>query len=1311
MQQKLNFIGPSGMNSDIADELLPSNERRFALNCRILSSNTGNQNALETMNGNVIVPHTFNPGVNTVIGSVEYELDKKNYYFVYNTLGNHSILEYDQVANVINVVLGNSFSNPQLAAMNFQLTNLITGINVIRIDNGKTLLYWTDGWIDPANPDNYNEPKKLNIEKAKAFMQGDYVNGYKFPFDPNNLYRIKTPPLYPPTYTWSGLNQNYPYSFKATNNNTSVTMGVGQPPVLIQFDTAFFNPNGQYNQNNGIWTVATTAFYTVSGQVNVNFGGVGGLPDLYIKNVTTGATLYSGGSTNGTILFSASLSLNAGDKIAVYVSIVASVFNNPVVKGVSFNSIQTGTLSANINNLFKKLILFKVQFVYDDYEVSAWSPISNYVFPNTVAGTPTGEDIILQDNIITINVPTGSSIVTKIRIACKEIGDFVSPQLSAIDFSLIAILNKADLNLHDNAIYQYVFTNEINGVPLEVNESDKLFDNVPLTSQSQELINGTRLTDGLITENFNPVAIDVRLPLTYPIITPNTNAGYPAQSYFKTGTKRQFGIAYYDHANRSGMTNVIDGNSTVLLQNGTYGTTLQIPFITEDTYAPLAAPEAKMQYVPQVGLEIYNKPPAWATHYQIISSTNQTIGRWLQFVAQFVSFVGEDGQPAQPLINGLGNPTTATGILINIGNITGQYKTENPLSTLVYDYVSGDRIRFIGNTTGNTAISIFDFNDTQIYSYDPVAQNLLIKINNNSTLRQLDSSFFAENSVLFEIYNPIPTVINEGELVYEIGECFPIITLPNGDRVHGGDSINQQYYPFYDNISTNVSSPGCVSFLITGILPFNIEDKIKAVSTPPNNNNQNFTYGVIKGIVNLGATQRIETNIKWAQNSPANTGGTLIKAAIITIQGGDSFRLYSNMPWVRDAVNRFYCYIENMNASNMFTSTAYNYGRPNAIDPAIVRITRPSTIRYSEKLIPETFINGLSSVFDENFETYYLPFGGIYKMSYRDSNTENPTLIIYQELKTGAIGVEQQTFTNVQGQDVVGLSPNVLNPQIQYYQANYGIGHHPESFAKYKSAMYGIDVKRRTVWRLSNDGLIPISEYGMFIFWGNLCDQIMSSPTKVNIYGVYDVYFGQYIIAVSAFSYVDNGVTINVPAQTLSFDEANNKWDSFFSYAPENMTNSGVNIITAKNGQIYLHNQNVIFNNFYGVQYPSEVWFMCNANPYEVKILEAMEQVTNSVWEVYEITSPDGQLSNLIESDFETKENLQYAPFLFDQNTPNVANPLIEGDVLRNRTFLLKLRYNPTTYNKLFGININFIESYRHGDDGKRNSPTNVKMA
>lgn len=1135
-QQKIVFF--QGMDQDNAPEseqmLLPGKARK-RINVRVLSSDNEETGAIETMLGNTLVAKTLPPGTNVIIGAKEDVKTRKIYYFLHNSSNYHQILEYNYVTNSIALVLQEALTAPYY--LNFSTDYLITGINIVELDADNHLLYWTDNYVNSSDENDYNEPKKLNIEKAKFHSAGNYTLGYPNPFEPRFISRIKQPPPTAPTYVWES-----------------------DPAQLI-------------------------------------------------------------------------------------------------------------------NYLFKKMFQFKVQFVYDDGEISAWSPISAYSWPVTQNAGGTGEDFNEQDNKIVLTIPTGSGIVTRIRVAAKQLG--------LTDFSLIADLSKVNLDIADDTIYDLPFFNDGNYVQLELRESIKLFDNVPQRSKSQEVIAGQRIVDGLITENFDAVKIDMRLPLSFEAITPPTNSYYVDRTFLKSGGVYKYGIAYYDEfGNRSSLANITPGKSTEYTNNN-FGTTLYVPFLTD----PLYIPHDDMTMIPRVDVEIYNRAPEWAVRYQILRSQNESMGRYLQFAAQGIRYTDDENVDVAPAL--------ATRLRVMISNITGRYKAENVDSTLVYDYATGDRVRFIANTdwavipsnpngpppyagppffspASNSALgTFFDFNDSIVTGWDSSTGIFEVKLNPSNPLVPLDMV----PGVLFEIYQPAESVLNDNEIVYEIAQEGTLSEDANGNWIHDGPTDPQSQFV------VTMSSSSVLGAVYTIVVPSGhgilVGNKVKFGGAG---------YTIYGEVTASAATSiDVDTTGFTLQGTYSGGAGIVIKAATFTLTSGDCFRRYCDMPFVipyQTAVFRLYSYIETMNASNFFVSNAWDYGRPNRIDPEIKRTTRESTIVYSENFIPETAINGLSSVYDDSYQTYEQQYGGIYKL-----RTKNIGLLMMQELKLSMIPVGRIIYDDLSLQGTIGASSVVLSPQVSPYQGDIGIGRHPESHAQFDEVDYGIDTKRGIVWRLSNDGLTPISDVGMMHnYFTDKCKAICERSNKVNVYGVYDIKFNEYIIAFDAIGQSNH-------AETLAWNEKANQWSTFYSYQPEYMCGANTGIITFSAGNLYKHNTNTIYGNFYGVGGRPEFWVYCNANPSNVKVLNAISQETNAAWEVYEISTPNGQSSSLVVGDFEEKENNQYAGVLRDANTVNVAIPILDGDVMRDRTFLVKFRYTGLDYNKINAVNFYYIAS------------------
>jgi hypothetical protein len=79
------------------------------------------------------------------------------------------------------------------------------------------------------------------------------------------------------------------------------------------------------------------------------------------------------------------------------------------------------------------------------------------------------------------------------------------------------------------------------------------------------------------------------------------------------------------------------------------------------------------------------------------------------------------------------------------------------------------------------------------------------------------------------------------------------------------------------------------------------------------------------------------------------------------------------------------------------------------------------------------------------------------------------------------------------------------------------------------------------------------------------------------------------------------------------------------------------------------------------------------SNPY-------VEVANSRAFRPIESFTPDGKIVR--------RQGVFYAPFMFDVNTPNIVNPVINGNKLVGETLLLRLENNDNTQVILYAINI-----------------------
>lgn len=123
--------------------------------------------------------------------------------------------------------------------------------------------------------------------------------------------------------------------------------------------------------------------------------------------------------------------------------------------------------------------------------------------------------------------------------------------------------------------------------------------------------------------------------------------------------------------------------------------------------------------------------------------------------------------------------------------------------------------------------------------------------------------------------------------------------------------------------------------------------------------------------------------------------------------------------------------------------------------------------------------------------------------------------------------------------------------------------------------------------------------------------------------------------------------------ETVVFNSTKYRWVSFRSYIPESGSDIYTDLITFKDGDLWLHTKDAVPNNFYGNQHSSHIKFAVSS--IGVKTYQSIAVHSNKVIGTSEdgITTELGDVSDLISYDFTTKEGIHYANLLRDKLTNN----------------------------------------------------------
>jgi hypothetical protein len=165
-------------------------------------------------------------------------------------------------------------------------------------------------------------------------------------------------------------------------------------------------------------------------------------------------------------------------------------------------------IDVKINNVRNKLFQFRYKFVYLDNEESAWSPISKVALPVDEAQyRPFSYYDTTLNNFIKVQCRYSNNenpLVSRIKIAFREgnTGDFyLAKDIKKEDMTSFLVGNNYEFEFYNNEVYT--------SLDNDGNKGMRLFDRIPLESNTQSLIDGNKLAYGGITEGFDPVDIDI----------------------------------------------------------------------------------------------------------------------------------------------------------------------------------------------------------------------------------------------------------------------------------------------------------------------------------------------------------------------------------------------------------------------------------------------------------------------------------------------------------------------------------------------------------------------------------------------------------------------------------------------------------------------------------------------------------------------------------------------------------------------------------------------------------------------------------
>lgn len=788
-----------------------------------------------------------------------------------------------------------------------------------------------------------------------------------------------------------------------------------------------------------------------------------------------------------------------------------------------------------------------------------------------------------------------------------------------------------------------------------------VFGTPPLTQLNRRIVDDLIVSSPVCSADYpNGQTIDVDIdPFsgTYSITNPYNIADFGiditssgVQKTHKRGGKYVYGLRYYDVAGR--LCSVVKAFE------------LYVPFITEDLNLTLPTQYTSGTY--KYGQPTINwvlsagfNPPSFAATFQWMRTKDIFYGRYLQWIAnevQYLSAVASDNVPEVKTAFGNGD---AVAVKISMRGLVF-YAQQNPSSRVGYQFQQGDRVRLISNADGEYYQGLFEY---EVSSYDDNTQEIIVNVNVSAP--QFTSG------MLFEVYNPKGNFEDDELVFYEVGEKFNC-TAPN--------TTNNQH-------ATTSGS---------------------------------FTNG----------------DTYWKRR------GIIINDTIQSIGG-------------------FYpVVVEDASASDFFISNSQDIGRTGIIDVNFRQTNRPSLLRVSDQFIPSTLVNGLSSFQQANQKELDRADGEAQRLvsigkqvvaiSSNREISNYIAVVTFQQAANGdgVLAVSNQYFgsdyphAKTLGTDLPA-SIVLYDGRIFGYHSNRADvwryqGDGEVELNQVKAMTYFNGLKQSgvsdavavydryremyilTVWRKQPTQIVQLTALGSGTISYTSTDAIAldtevvvsgltADGRSVVVSGYVSGYNGTTVtVTLDETTRFTNGqnvsVTYSLPETICWFNGSNGytkeRWLTFMPFTPECYGNIMNDVVSFKNGELWLHETNSVRNSFYGVQHNSVIQPVFNQNPTAIKAWKALwlmgYQADNQCnWSSENVFNNNGQKSRIKSANFVRKEEHWYTEFKRDITDTTVTNPVINGRMMRGTTLNVELQNDSTSEVILYGWMANVMASER----------------
>jgi hypothetical protein len=921
-----------------------------------------------------------------------------------------------------------------------------------------------------------------------------------------------------------------------------------------------------------------------------------------------------------------------------------SLIKVPPLKTITSNRVTDGTLTELDPDIRRIPVQFATRYVYKDDEYSVLSPISKLA-PALNYDEETNEYNAID---VTLHIDVDiEPILERVELCVREGNDqlwYVYQKFDPADFGIT--------NGDGTRSVVFRLYMDKSGGYLSEQEADTVVESVPRLSSTMEFMED-RVFAVSTLEEFNPEDDAWDCSITFEEKTTGLEALLNQDIYFplfyKNDSYYTWGLVFYNNEGREIAPIVKDGMSKRAPKNTPSYSAVALPDVFSYFLSSLENPLTAKPV-------ITGKPPSWAKKYQFVRSDNLSYNTWFKakcLIKPMYSIDSQTEEPPQDLLD--------SGVYLENGYWYQSVKAlldEYDASGTIPEFPEYAEIIIpdgmpIPIDEKTLVRSAFKFQHSELngFTADDVRVDFKIERIENGRIRIKGINFLSPNQTWhattvgqamtgckfasgeypdddeaflhFEFLNSIKRTDNP--ILYKVGKVYDVVN-PGLDgrsfQASHEDIPGDCYYAGYIDLenSTRKNPDGSDHRLKFGVLPERDDIGVYSVAYPVQSP--------------FASREKAGTWVDLTENPESDTG--------------------------------------------LFQKTSYDdKGRPTVQVPNQRELRRGTQVRFSRTYIQDSLINGLSNFPEENKYAITTDRGDITKLV----ATNERVLVAVHSRSVTSLYINYKFINAGEGEAFLAQTDRVIAEDKKLL---LGLGStHPESVVLHDSRVYGFDSIMSEPWRRSLDGITPLAyTYGMKTYFEEKGATIRDIQSKdpnavINIFGGYDKWLNMYILTFDKIEYTYNGSNFIVQAETIGFSEKYKKWLSFYDYRPEYYSSIMNRLVTAKDQKLWVHDDEVNRNNFYGVQYNSSITIDAKESNDVPKVFQSLALQSNDKWSM-ECELPNGAESILTVNNFVLKNSIFYAEMLRDRNSPSAnlepnQTPLLHGEKLIGETIKIKL--------------------------------------